>query len=104
MPILDDMGDRPRLRTDAIVHLELFEELNRTRTSNGFGPNPITFSEFQACANLYGIPSGAPRQNIWRVIREVDNASLARAHSDNKDGAGGNAAGGTPPKDRRLRG
>jgi hypothetical protein len=54
-------------------------ELSGTRTSNGFGPNPISFTEMQAWAILNGI---APTPWEIRLLRRLDAATLAIKASD----------------------
>lgn len=51
----------------------LFSRLNVTRTSNGFGPNPISYSEIEAMSRTTGIPVSS-----WEVdvIRQMDMAFL----------------------------
>ena len=44
----------PRMPRQAQHVWEWFLELNAARTGNGFGPNPITFQELKAWADLTG--------------------------------------------------
>lgn len=52
---------------------EFFNELQTGRTSNGFGPNPLSFSEIESWARLTG-RKVAP----WevRAIKQVDAVYL----------------------------
>lgn len=55
-----------------------FIELNNGRTSNGFGPNPIQYSEMEAYFRLIGIDI-----TEWeiQVIKRLDNLKL-KMHAD----------------------
>lgn len=53
-----------------------FTSLHRARTSNGWGPNPITWSELDAYCRLTGV-----QLDPWEVeaIRALDEAFLDAA-------------------------
>lgn len=51
-----------------------FWELNSTRTSNGFGANPISYTEISAWAML---TSHVLRPEEVRLLRVLDNAFLS---------------------------
>lgn len=60
---------------DAGDHLwEWFWSLDAARPSNGFGANPITYSEIEAWARLV---DAEPSPDEVRVIKAMDGAMLA---------------------------
>lgn len=73
--------------------MEYFLELNETRGSNGFGPNPITYGEVEAWSRLTGIGL-----QTWEVavLRQLDreyfgawnNARASRTHTPNREHRG----------------
>lgn len=77
-----NMGDRGQLPrgeeeppfplTDSYLFMA-FQDLNGARTSNGFGPNPISFQDVQAYCVLTGV-SLTP----WdvRILRRMDQTYL----------------------------
>lgn len=57
------------------AHLwEWFQELNGARTGNGFGPNPLPFTEISAWSALTG---RSPRPWEVQAIRLLDAAYIA---------------------------
>ncbi len=61
-----------------------FNDLCRTRTSNGFGPNPISFSEIEAYARLYRWPL-EPRH--VDTIMAMDRVWMDHARRNQGEGA-----------------
>ena len=65
-----DLPDLP----DPVAHVwEWFADLHRARGSNGFGPNPLTYSEMAAWARLTGADPGP-----WEValLKHLDGVYL----------------------------
>lgn len=59
---------------DSMAHIWIwFLELDSARTSSGFGPNPISYTEIQAYFNLIGVK---PKKFEVRTIKRFDNAVL----------------------------
>ena len=56
-----------------------FLDLNRTRSSSGFAPNPLTYSEIEAYARLYRWPL-EPRH--VDMIMAMDRVWIAHARSN----------------------
>lgn len=56
-----------------------FIDLCRTRSYHGYGPNPLTYSEIEAYARLYGWPLEGRHVDM---ILELDRAWMARARAD----------------------
>ncbi len=50
-----------------------FLELDQSRTSNGMGPNPITFPDIQAWAEMTG---SQPRPSEVRLLKRLDMLRL----------------------------
>lgn len=69
-------------------HYELwswFMELNESRTSNGFGMNPISYSDIAAYFSLQGIvPDKWEIDTLRRLDREVLSVYAAKAKADSK--------------------
>lgn len=68
-----------------------FNDLCRTRTSNGYSPNPITHAEIEAYARLYRWPL-EPRH--VDMILAMDRVWMEHARQNNGVGGGPNAASG----------
>jgi hypothetical protein len=68
-----------------------FNDLCRTRTSNGYGPNPISFAEIEAYARLYRWPL-EPRH--VELILDMDRTWLEWARTAGSPSGGGKA----PPR------
>ncbi len=51
-----------------------FLELDEARTSNGMGPNPITFSEIQAWSTLTG---NKPRPHEIKMLKRLDQTRIS---------------------------
>ncbi|MGV8831261.1 MAG: phage tail assembly chaperone [Devosia sp.] len=62
-----------------------FIDLCRTRTSNGYGPNPISFAEIEAYARLYRWPL-EPRH--VGIILALDRVWLEKARAGEGGAAG----------------
>lgn len=62
-----------------------FMELNESRTSNGFGMNPISYSDISAYFNLQGIiPHKWEVDTLRRLDREVLSIYSKKAQADSK--------------------
>ena len=78
-------GERPKELDECeppigALHIwQWFWELNGTRTSNGFGANPIQYSEIVAWARLHGI---RPKGLEIELIRALDGLYLGVAREE----------------------
>jgi YbbR domain-containing protein len=62
-----------------------FTELNESRTSNGFGMNPISYSDIAAYFNLQQItPHKWEVDTLRRLDREVLNIYAKKVQADSK--------------------
>jgi hypothetical protein len=68
---------------DAVVHCwHWFIELNRTRASNGFGQNPISYTEIVSWSQLTGV---VPEPFEVQAIMALDSAYMSvQAHELSK--------------------
>jgi hypothetical protein len=66
----------PVLPPEAVHVWNAFVQLSSARTSNGFGPDPVTFTEVAAYVDLTG-----DVLDPWEIeaIREMDHAFLVSA-------------------------
>jgi hypothetical protein len=79
-----ELHDGPELPLEALHVWDWFREIAANRTSNGFGPNPITFLDIRAWSELSG---HAIRASEFRTIVMLDqlwreawiNASKAKS-------------------------
>ncbi len=70
LPELEDLVELP----DSMQYVwTWFIDLHNARTSNGFGLNPITYSDMKAYFDLHGIDVAD-----WQVslIKQLDNVAL----------------------------
>lgn len=63
-----------------------FLDLCRTRTSHGYGPNPLAYAEIEAYARLYRWPM-EPRHVDMILALDRVWIEQARIRADNADGA-----------------
>lgn len=52
----DELRNAPPLPPLMETHWKWFSDLHLRRSSNGYGPNPISFTELEAWSRLRGIP------------------------------------------------
>jgi hypothetical protein len=73
--------DSPKLPREMRYLWRTFLSLHRARTSNGWGPNPITWSEMDAFCRLTGSPL-----DPWEAeaVRALDEAFLEVAAGANE--------------------
>jgi hypothetical protein len=85
--VWDATGQKPRELDeceipDAAMHIwEWFWELHSTRSSNGFGPNPISYAEIAAWSKLSSIK---PNKHEVKMLRELDRVYLEAAAKEAK--------------------
>lgn len=73
----------PSVPEPARLYWRWFTDLCRTRTSNGYGPNPIGYAEIEAYTRLYGWPL-EPRH--VDMIMALDRVWMAQARAPENTG------------------
>jgi len=73
------------LYPDLYPFWDIFVELHASRTSNGFGPNPITYAEIESFMNIRDITEPAVRRRVTSLIKMMDTEFLRlKAEKDKK--------------------
>lgn len=76
---LDDLISLP----DSTMHIwGWFIELNNARSSNGFGVNPLSYSEIWSYFNLMQV---SPDEWEVKLIKALDNIALEQISKDMKE-------------------
>jgi hypothetical protein len=73
----DSRLDTTQIPTAGFFLWKTFWSLSARRTSNGFGPNPLMFSEVQAYTELFEETLG-PRE--LEILFQMDDAFLSAVH------------------------
>lgn len=74
---VDDLLERPQELPETVAHLWVaFCQMSNARTSNGFGPNPLTYHDVEAWSRVTGVELTA-----WEidVLKRLDVVFLTVA-------------------------
>lgn len=87
--------NRPRLWSDSVLPMRLFQTLHGNRTSNGFGACPLQISDVTALLGLYDFDSET-RTELFELILAADSEWLDWARS--KSSSNGNTPTSNPDR------